>query len=389
MARPPTILVIADDLTGAAEIAGIGLESGLSTRLVRDRGFVADPGLTVLDTDSRLASPPGAIQILERLLTGVKRDAYDLIYKKVDSVLRGAVLTELELVLARFGFAGTLLVPQNPSRGRVIERGVYKLEGQPLHTTHFAFDPHHPAMTSQAIRLLGHSDAYDTRLVDLSEPTLAPGILVANGTSSDEVASWASRCPNDFLPAGGADFFRAVISRLGREKHPPAAQVELPAGKRLFVCGTSVHSSREAVAGRAAKAGIPRVSMPDDIVADLPTASEQIEHWARDVSAALSRHGAAVADIAHPIQPSGGRQLERAIGRMVASALAATPVDCLLMEGGATAAAVCSELRLTSLDAIAELEPGVVALRPARRSGPMVVVKPGSYSWPERVWNRG
>lgn len=388
MPRQPSILVIADDLTGAAEVAGIGLEAGLPTRLVRDRGFVADPGLTVLDTDSRLASPPGAIQILERLLSGVKRDSYDLIYKKIDSVLRGAVLTELELVLTRLGFSGTLLLPQNPSRGRVIERGIYKLNGQPLHTTHFAYDPHHPAMTSHAIRLLGHSDAYDTRLIELNEQPLAAGILVANGTTSEHVAEWALRCPEEFLPAGGADFFRAVLARIAPDRPPPAAPVDLPSGKRLFVCGTSVHTSREAVVTYAARAGIPRVSMPDDIVADLPTAADQTERWARSVAEALSRHGAAVADIAHPIQPSGGRQLERAIGRMVAVALAITPVDCLLMEGGATAAAVCSELKLVSLDAIAELEPGVVALRPARRSGPMVVVKPGSYTWPDMVWKR-
>src|SRR5438270_459736 len=53
------ILVIADDLTGAAEIAGIGLRYGLPTRLVRDHPGRCEHGLTVMDTDSRPMPPAG------------------------------------------------------------------------------------------------------------------------------------------------------------------------------------------------------------------------------------------------------------------------------------------------------------------------------------------
>ena len=48
-----SILVIADDLTGAAEIAGIGHYYGLPTRVIRDRPARRESGLTVADTDSR------------------------------------------------------------------------------------------------------------------------------------------------------------------------------------------------------------------------------------------------------------------------------------------------------------------------------------------------
>ena len=47
------VLVIADDLSGAAEIAGVGLRYGLPTRLLRERPVECGEGLTVIDSDSR------------------------------------------------------------------------------------------------------------------------------------------------------------------------------------------------------------------------------------------------------------------------------------------------------------------------------------------------
>src|SRR5437660_10154306 len=83
------ILAIADDLSGAAEIAGIGRRFGLSTRLSRDRAGHSEPGLTVVDTDSRLLAPEKAGRIVRESVAALDRGAFYLIDKKADSVLRG------------------------------------------------------------------------------------------------------------------------------------------------------------------------------------------------------------------------------------------------------------------------------------------------------------
>jgi len=36
-----------------------------------------------------------------------------------------------------------------------------------------------------------------------------------------------------------------------------------------------------------------------------------------------------------------------------------------------------------------EFAPGVVGLRPTDQAGPLVVIKPGSYPWPEELANAG
>src|SRR5438067_7650457 len=150
-------LVIADDLSGAAEIAGIGQRFGLSTRLLLERAIGFDDGLTVIDADSRLLSPEKSGQRVRELIREVDASGFDLIFKKTDSALRGQILIELSAMMQSLGFAHALLLAQNPSRGRTIVDGEYRIDGVPLHQTSFADDPDRPAHSSDVVKLLGSS----------------------------------------------------------------------------------------------------------------------------------------------------------------------------------------------------------------------------------------
>jgi len=97
------ILAIADDFTGAAEIAAAGLRCGLNSRVLRVSAADDFDGLTVIDTDSRLLPPEEAAAAVEYALGGVKPTSYELVYKKTDSVLRGPVAAEVMAVLKALG----------------------------------------------------------------------------------------------------------------------------------------------------------------------------------------------------------------------------------------------------------------------------------------------
>src|SRR5215207_7075066 len=104
------ILVIADDLSGAAEIAGIGLRFGLSTRLCRRVVEHIDPGLTVVDTDSRSLTPANAAQAVRAAVAKLQCSNFDFIYKKTDSAFRGPILAEVKALVAATGASGALLL---------------------------------------------------------------------------------------------------------------------------------------------------------------------------------------------------------------------------------------------------------------------------------------
>src|SRR5438046_3034209 len=89
------LLAIADDLSGAAEIAGIAHRFGLPARIRREPVDGPSDGLIVLDTDSRSMHPCEAQRTVSDLIRGLRREDFDLVYKKTDSVFRGNIAAEV------------------------------------------------------------------------------------------------------------------------------------------------------------------------------------------------------------------------------------------------------------------------------------------------------
>ncbi|MFD8331640.1 four-carbon acid sugar kinase family protein [Streptomyces solisilvae] len=150
MAASRRLLAIADDLSGAAEVAaalhsrttrsrvlligGPGAVNGGVARALRPR----HPGeATVLDLDSRYRPATEAAEAVREALRLSSPDenapdALDtLVLKKIDSLLRGNVAAEIAALAE--GGAGVVLAPALPIAGRVVRSGVVHLGGVALH----------------------------------------------------------------------------------------------------------------------------------------------------------------------------------------------------------------------------------------------------------------
>src|SRR5215469_6142066 len=146
--------VIADDLTGAAEIGAVGLRHGLRAEIVRIGRPSGRADVVCMDTDSRSCPAEEAGKRAAAAARELRAAGARWIYKKVDSVLRGQVTAEIEAVMKQLKLERALLLPANPSLGRTIKDGHYYLRGRPLHRTEFAHDPHFPRRSSQVLRLV-------------------------------------------------------------------------------------------------------------------------------------------------------------------------------------------------------------------------------------------
>lgn len=367
------ILAIADDLTGAAEIAGIGWRCGLPARVARQPMRQSAAGLTVLDTDSRLLNAAESARTVEELLNGVSAADFQRAYKKTDSVLRGHIVDELAAAMSALKLKAALLVAQNPSRGRIIRDGRYLIDGVPLDRTTFGQDPDHPARTADVAALLGGL----VRCIAPGQPLL-DGINVGEAWTVEHVRQWAGRVEGSILPAGGADFFTAILEHRGLSACRAAVQrLEEPV---LFACGSASSHSRE-LAADAQRRGMPICPMPDAVFAGGTT-----DRWAEDVAYALKHAGRALMTIPQPVDrsPGASQRIQSAMAAAVLRVLEDCAVANLLLEGGATASAVCRRMAWHELDVIGELSPGVVQMQSA--GGQRLVLKPGSYPWPECVW---
>src|SRR5258706_2369072 len=148
------IAVIADDFTGAAELAGIGLRYDLkvvlATKVIRDTA--AD--LLVVCTDSRSMNKTEATRTTADTMREVLKLKPDLIYKKIDSVLRGHVFGELEIQMQETGKTKALVLGANPSLGRTIKDGKYFINGDLISETDFGTDPEFAIRDSSVLQMI-------------------------------------------------------------------------------------------------------------------------------------------------------------------------------------------------------------------------------------------
>ena len=385
------ILVIADDLSGAAEIAGIGARHGLAVRLERDVPVAARDGLTVLDTDTRLVPQDEACERVRRAVRHLRPADFDLIYKKTDSAFRGPILAELDALMDAFARRAAVLVAQNPSRGRTIRDGEYRIDGVPLAETTFAHDPEYPARTSSAIDLLGKSSHRQTRVTADADAgtTINDGVTIGDASNLDDVRRWAdvAAATGTLLPAGGADFFTAILGTRGLSSSRPFLTA-LPPGRTLMVCGTSPAFSGSVVA-RAQGERVPVCPMPDHSLGSVAA----LESWHAAARQALDANGRAVIVIQRPLDrtPGVAQRFQAALAKVVGRLLSPPAVGAanLLLEGGATASAVCRRMNWQKFDVEGEFAPGVVqmhAIGADGSTGHRLVIKPGSYAWPDAVW---
>ncbi|MEO6003890.1 MAG: four-carbon acid sugar kinase family protein [Opitutus sp.] len=353
------VVVIADDLSGAAELAGVAWRHGLTAEV--QTTFCADSSAEVIcvDTDTRTVSAEVAAKRVAGVMQDVMTVAPAWIFKKCDSVLRGSVAAETQAVARAIGARGILLAPGNPSRGRIIRDGTYFVEGRPLHETAFAQDPQHPRRSSRVLELLG---------------TGAEGIEVPDVVTAHDVERLALGIGVNTLPAGAADFFEALLRvRRPRTTRDIATPLAAPEEKRskLLVCGSAFAWPERR--RNAERDGTPVFAWPQDVQA---------------VVSALRSPGRALIGIgdASVTPRQSADSLTSALAEAVQRVLSELPVDLVLLEGGATAAAVMRKMDWTRLRANAGLDQTLVEFVPAHAAGPAMVIKPGSYPWPAQVW---
>ncbi|SEQ65775.1 four-carbon acid sugar kinase family protein [Piscibacillus halophilus] len=149
--------IIADDFTGAND-TGIQLsKKGYSTNVLVDlpKDHINNQAqVTIIDTDTRAASPDQAQDKVKKVASFLQINNINQFYKKVDSTLRGQVGAEILALEEAVTPDVVVIAPAYPSLGRVTTGGVHYVDGQPVAETEFGRDPKTPVKDSRIIELL-------------------------------------------------------------------------------------------------------------------------------------------------------------------------------------------------------------------------------------------
>jgi D-threonate/D-erythronate kinase len=352
------IAVIADDFTGAAELAGISLRYGLKVELCVGEVEYKNADVLVVSTDSRSLKKNEGIRITEELLKKILELKPKLIYKKIDSVLRGYVLEEAKLQMKLMGKSRVLIMPANPSLGRTIKNGEYFIEGVRITETGFAHDPEFPIKADSVKEMLNN----EVEVLKFNDALPGKGIVVGEVSEFGDYNYWADKVNEEIVLVGAGDFFTALLNKYYQPQQQKQFEMQLP---HLYVCGTAFKERKEFIKKLNCVSWLPEVVNEDW----LKKTGDIIKNKQKAVIAIDNSTGSALA-------------LRTKMAKGVKEIVKIETIKEIFIEGGSTAAAILQELKIKILESTDEISRGVVRMK---ADDLFITVKPGSYELPEQI----
>ncbi|MEX0685155.1 MAG: four-carbon acid sugar kinase family protein [Balneolales bacterium] len=379
------IIVIADDFTGAAEIAGIAMNYGLKTEIQTSFNAKVKADLIVIDTNTRSKSAAEAKQYITRLMKMLNLNTYDLVFKKIDSVLRGHVYDEISVILDHSTNKSVLLAPSNPSRGRTISDGNYFIDGLPLHETLFSEDPEAPALHSDLYSIIkvGKNDGFRILKSTDEIPGNHGQVYLGEAASSEEIKSWAHKIGDGIIPAGAADFFEAILINRGYSLN---GNNELDY-KSLFICGSSL--SRVVNLEEELFSENPKVVEVTEDQICMDGESAVSENIAQSVINHLQITNTVILFVKASKTPGkySTQNIPKCLAAITAMVLEKTDLRDLFIEGGTTSSEIVRKIGWNRFKPVNQLSQGIIRMRIVNSPSHFLTVKPGSYKWPVNLWN--
>jgi 4-hydroxythreonine-4-phosphate dehydrogenase len=389
------VLVLADDLSGAAETAAVLMSPAMLSEIflapVDQDHLETQARVVVVDLDDRHLRPEdSARRLAVALATFAPESGSRRTVLKLDSLLRGHLPAKLGVLQAR---GGVVVAPALPGMRRVVRDGVLTVDGAALSATPAwrAHGQRPPATVTAALTplptvLLDLATVRSQRLASAIGQAVRNGLVpVCDGeTDADlDAVVAAVTALSDSLPDLAVAGSAGVAAALGRTWN--AARVAVPTRQvtgagPLVVVGTAEPAAAIQV-DRVAEAGVLELRIP---AAALLSARPRADWADRIVAAAGAGPVVVRLDPAEPVSPSLSRRLSTGLGALVARAVSAraSSVD-LVLTGGETARRVLEALGVDRLVPLGEVEPGAVLSR--RPDGAAVVTRPGSFGGPDSL----
>ncbi|MFE1169095.1 four-carbon acid sugar kinase family protein [Nocardiopsis sp. NPDC058789] len=377
--RTPRVAVVADDLTGAGDTAVQFVRAGWSTELqLGTAESTAD--VVAVTTDSRALPPERAATAAADAVRGLRDAGTDLVYKKVDSTLRGPIRAEIDGVLS-VSPPGTVAVvcPAFPANGRVVRDGVLLVDGVEVHRTAVGDDPVSPVTESRIAELLGAryvrltSDDPEANAALLRDS--APVAVVDAETDADlaRVADAVTVLGDRAVPVGSA----GLAARLAETWRP----VREPAPALVVV--TSLHQAARGQVAELLADEWTRVEQPDaHALADDAAWREWSDRVVETFDPAHP-HTALVApdDRTSGLDPA---LVARRFGELAARVAERYPLSGFVVTGGDGARALTASLRARAIALTGEVAPGIPlgTLAGGPREGLAIVTKAGGFGSP-------
>jgi uncharacterized protein YgbK (DUF1537 family) len=403
------ILVIADDLSGAADCGIACADHGLNTIVILgDVEGEIDAEVLSIDADTRNLTPKAAASEIARILNRYTLDEDHLLFKKLDSTLRGNVAAELAAILeVRRNHTSNrqrivaIMAPAFPASGRTTVNGRQRIHGRPLEETDAWQRETTPAQSG--IPEILHAAKLQSALLDLDLirsgiPALQAtmmnlaeeaDVLVCDAETDQDLRTiaeasmslgrntvWAGSAGLAYHLPQAAGLTRIVVS---------TPQQPLASGPTLFVIGSLSGASREQTKALSSSSNTITISIPPNIL----LAGTRSPEYSKYVLALKNAMSAGIDTVVAPyleprIESAQGQHLSTALAQFVEPC--ADRIGALVATGGETARSVLQTWGISQLRLLRELEPGLpLSITEGWRRQLPVLTKAGGFGTPHTL----
>ena len=417
------LLIIADDLTGAADSGMACVAAGLDTVVVlKDNEPIPGADVVSVDAATRRLSSPQATEQTARLTRRYLTPQTQILFKKLDSTLRGHVAQETAAVLSvaravRGAECIAIVAPAFPAMGRTTVGGRQFVRGVPVETTEIW---HREALNASAY-LPGRLGEHGLRTthIDLgtvrSEKRLSDALagakaqhhaVVCDAETDEDLhaivhAGMALQTPIVWAGSAGLAAQLPQALGIGREPRQPTLPSLSAQGPMLFVIGSPSQASREQILRLAADREIECEMVPLSALrqgvhsaawAEQTSRLDRAFSTGRDIVLTLDMGGRCGVDGHSDANGQSSAQEDATLSPALAALVSpyATLCSGFVLTGGETARSVLDALGVTTLRLVGAVEPGIplslaTVVTPAGHLCLPVVTKAGAFGSPHSL----
>ncbi len=388
------IYIIADDLTGANDTGVQFSKRGYRTvvSIINNSPILfEDTDVMVVDIETREIEPSIARKRVKQVLEKLNPGKNDIVYKKVDSTLRGCIGAEIEEIMNFLQMDICIFSPTFSFNKRITVGGYLIVQGTILELSNYGNEDIEPGEASYIPSLLERQTDLPVSRIELKDVAKGPDVILekikelyekgikivvidaADETHLQNIIKSSFKFDGSILYSGSAGLANHL---LGMNKGHVNSKIKALDNERpvLAVCATRqpvMKSQIDYLKGRVEFC---------EVIVDLETifagrASAIEEYSGKSVKALNERRDVVIhtdplntekMKINEKLVKKHGlkaRELELTIrnflGELTAAVVRKSSVRSLILSGGDTALGVCSALDLHNLYILDELFPGI------------------------------
>lgn len=405
----PLLGCIADDFTGATDLANMLVRGGMRT--VQSIGIPGAEMAADLDADAivialKSRTTPSADAVAESLaaLEWLRERGCEQIFFKYcstfDSTAAGNIGQVSEALLAQLGSDFTLACPAFPENGRTLFRGHLFVQDQLLSESGMQHHPLTPMTDANLVRVLQAQTSgkvgllrYDTvaKGVDSVRSRMAElraegvSMAIADALSDADLYTLGEACADLPLLTGGSGLALGLpgnFRKAGKLRDIDAAkQIAISGGEVVLAGSASVATNGQVAAWLEDNRPALRIN-PLDLAAGKPVV-EQALAFARDAGQTVLIYATSTPDEVKAVQKElgverSGAMVEAALGE-IAKGLLDAGVRRFVVAGGETSGAVVQALGVQLLQIGAQIDPGVPATVSSGAQPLALALKSGNF----------